>query len=139
MAEQKYKHICEVCGRTELLTPQEAYQAGWDYPPGMGSFGIVSARTCPNCSIFDTVWAALTLHHKKADELTEKQKDFLNTITNYNIEVRYPEDKEALSHTLTSQACQELIYETKQLTQWIKDELSASTKPSDSSDATNKL
>ena len=77
MAEQKYKHICEVCGRTELLTPQEAYQAGWDYPPGMGSFGIVSARTCPNCSIFDTVWAALTLHHKKADELTEKQKETL--------------------------------------------------------------
>ena len=37
-------------------------------------------------------------------QLTEEQKDFLNTITNYNIEARYPEDKEALAHTLTPQA-----------------------------------
>ena len=59
--------------------------------------------------------------------MTEEQKDFHNTITNYNIEARYPEDKEALTHTLTPQACQELIDETKQLTQWIKDELTKST------------
>lgn len=71
-------------------------------------------------------------------QLTEEQKDFLNTITNYNIEARYPEDKEALAHTLTPQACQELIDETKHLTQWIKDELSAATRPSDSSDATSR-
>ena len=71
-------------------------------------------------------------------QLTEEQKDFLNTITNYNIEARYPEDKEALAHTLTPQACLELIDETKHLTQWIKDELSAATRPSDSSDATSR-
>ena len=46
--------------------------------------------------------------------MTEEQKDFLNTITNYNIEARYPEDKEALYNTLTPQACQEMIDETKQ-------------------------
>ena len=56
-------------------------------------------------------------------QLTEEQKDFLNTITNYNIEARYPEDKDALYNTLTPQACQELIEETKQLTQWIKEKL----------------
>lgn len=33
----KLKHICEVCGREEILTPEEAYRAGWDYPPKMGS------------------------------------------------------------------------------------------------------
>lgn len=71
-------------------------------------------------------------------QLTEEQKDFLNTITNYNIEARYPEDKEALAHTLTPQACQELIDETKHLTQWIKDELSVATRLSDSSDATSR-
>ena len=71
-------------------------------------------------------------------QLTEEQKDFLNTITNYNIEARYPEDKEALYNTLTPQACQEMIDETKQLTQWIKDELSAATRPSDSSDDTSR-
>ena len=70
--------------------------------------------------------------------MTEEQKDFLNTITNYNIEVRYPEDKEALYNTLTPQACQEMINETKQLTQWIKDELSAATRQSDSFGATSR-
>ena len=40
-------HICEVCGRTEVLTPQEAFDKGWDYPPMMGSFGDVSPRTYP--------------------------------------------------------------------------------------------
>lgn len=55
--------------------------------------------------------------------MTDEQKDFLNTITNYNIEARYPEDKEALYQTLTPQACQELIDETKQMQQWIKDKL----------------
>ena len=72
------------------------------------------------------------------NKLNEAQKDFLNTITNYNIEARYPEDKEALAQTLTPQACQELINETKHLTQWIKDELSAATRPLDSSDATSR-
>ena len=57
------------------------------------------------------------------NQMSEYQKDFLNTITNYNIEARYPEDKEALAHTLSPEACRELIDQTKQLTQWIKDEL----------------
>ena len=50
--EDKYllRHICEVCGRTEILTPEEAHSQGWDYPPKMGRFRIISPRTCPNCS-----------------------------------------------------------------------------------------
>lgn len=55
--------------------------------------------------------------------LSDEQKDFLNTITNYNIEARYPEDKEALARTLTPQFCKQMIDETKQLQQWIKDKL----------------
>ena len=55
--------------------------------------------------------------------MSDKQKDFLNTITNYNIEARYPEDKEALARMLTPEACRELIDETKELQQWIKDKL----------------
>ena len=27
----KLRHICEVCGREEVLTPEEAYSAGWDW------------------------------------------------------------------------------------------------------------
>lgn len=38
-------------------------------------------------------------------------------------EARYPEDKDELYNTLTPQACQEMIDETKQMTQWIKDKL----------------
>ena len=57
------------------------------------------------------------------EQLSEEQKDFIETIANYNIEARYPEDKEALSRTLTKQACRYLIDETKMLQQWIKEKL----------------
>lgn len=55
--------------------------------------------------------------------MSEKQKDFIETVTNYNIEARYPEDREALSRTLTKQACRELIEETKRMQIWIKEKL----------------
>ena len=61
--------------------------------------------------------------------MSEEQKDFLDTITNFNIEARYPEDKEALSRKLTKQSCRSIIDDTKQLLQWMKDELSAATRP----------
>ena len=57
------------------------------------------------------------------DLMDEQQRDFLDTITNYNIEARYPEDKEALSRTLYKQACRQLIDDSKQLLQWIKGHL----------------
>lgn len=63
------------------------------------------------------------------DKMSEEQKDFLDTITNYDIEARYPEDKEALSKRLTKQYCRIIIDDTKQLMQWMQDELSAATKP----------
>jgi HEPN domain-containing protein len=43
------------------------------------------------------------------DKMSEDQKDFLDTITNFNIEARYPEDKEALSKRLTKQYCRIII------------------------------
>ena len=55
--------------------------------------------------------------------MSDEQRDFLDTITNYNIEARYPEDKDELARTLTPQACRQIIDETKQLQQWIKDRL----------------
>lgn len=55
--------------------------------------------------------------------MTDKQKDFIETVTNYNIETRYPEDRDALARTLTKQACRELIDETKRMYQWIKEQL----------------
>lgn len=54
-----YQHICEVCGREEVLSSEEGFDAGWDYPPRMGAFGVVSPRTCPNCPITGTLWWAM--------------------------------------------------------------------------------
>jgi len=62
------------------------------------------------------------------DSMDDEQKDFLDTITNYNIEVRYPQDKEELARTLTKQTCRNLIDETKQMMRWIQDVLSAAKK-----------
>ena len=28
--DKKLIHICEVCGKTETLTPEEAFNEGWD-------------------------------------------------------------------------------------------------------------
>ena len=71
------------------------------------------------------------------DKMSDEQKNFLDLVTNYNIEARYPEDKEALARTLTPQVCRQLIDETKQLMTWIIEQLSVATKPSISSDATS--
>lgn len=51
-----FEHWCEVCGRTELLTSEEAYRAGWDFPPKFGAWGVVSPRTCNTCPNERTVW-----------------------------------------------------------------------------------
>lgn len=56
------------------------------------------------------------------------QKDFLNTVTTYNIEARYPETKEALAHRLDKDACRHIIDETKTLQTWIRQQLSDATR-----------
>ena len=53
--DKKLIHICEVCGKTEILTPEEAFNEDWDYPQRMGGFGIVGPRTCGDCPIYRTV------------------------------------------------------------------------------------
>jgi len=70
----KQRYICEVCGKEEMLTPDEAFNEGWDYPPFIGEFGVVSPRTCPDCPMEKTAWAALVLEKKTYLELTDRQK-----------------------------------------------------------------
>lgn len=72
------------------------------------------------------------------EKMTDSQRDFIDTITNFNIEARYPEDKEELSKMLTKQACRYIIDETQKLQQWIKGQHSAETKPSTSSENIKK-
>lgn len=57
------------------------------------------------------------------DLMSDEQHDFLDKITDYNIESRYPEDRQKLSQTLSEQFCRNIIDETKKLQQWIKDQL----------------
>lgn len=56
-------------------------------------------------------------------QMNDDQRDFLDLITNYNIEARYPEDKEEFSRSLTDEICRQMIDETQKLQQWIKDRL----------------
>lgn len=56
MKHRPFWHYCEVCGKKEFITADEAYNAGWDYPPNMGVFGLLSPRTCGNCHINDTLF-----------------------------------------------------------------------------------
>jgi hypothetical protein len=78
--DKKLIHICEICEKHEILTPEEGYKAGWDYSPYMYPFKVISPRTCPNCGIENTVWADIPLRHKSFNELTTKQKEVVKRI-----------------------------------------------------------
>jgi len=69
------RHICEVCGTDQNLTPDAAYEAGWDYPPRMGTYGVVGPRTCPNCVVNQTAWWALAVEKYTVDMLTPQQQE----------------------------------------------------------------
>ena len=60
MNHRPFWHYCEVCGKKELLTADEAHKLGWDYPPKIGKFGILSPRTCGNCQLKDTLFWKVT-------------------------------------------------------------------------------
>ena len=63
MGKIKYKYICESCGIEQIYnSPEEAYKDGWDIPPYMGTYGVLSPRTCPNCTIDKTVWWKMQQH-----------------------------------------------------------------------------
>lgn len=74
----KFMHICEVCGKEEMLTSKEAFEAGWDYPPDFGKFGVLSPRTCPNCEMQDTAWFAFMF----GKPITEKHRQTIERIKN---------------------------------------------------------
>jgi hypothetical protein len=77
----KLIHICEVCGKQEILDSETAYsQEGWDYPPIMGKFKIVSPRTCGSCPVNLTLWWELTVNKTPVDELPDRHKDTLYRI-----------------------------------------------------------
>lgn len=78
----KYLHVCEACGVKEVLTPVESYDKGWDYPPNMGAWGVISPRTCGICTIDQTVWWALTVNKVSFEDLTDSQQKTVERILN---------------------------------------------------------
>ena len=86
METRKFWHYCEGCGKKEFLTADEAHEAGWDYPPRMGHFGLLSPRTCGNCVITSTLyWKVATgggLPIVFEEELTPEEKVTWNRIKN---------------------------------------------------------
>jgi len=56
MKIRPFWHYCEVCGKKEFITAQEAYDSGWDYPPKMGHFGLLGPRKCGDCDIKKTLF-----------------------------------------------------------------------------------
>lgn len=74
----RLRHICEACGRNEVLDSDEAYSSGWDYPPRMGVFGVLSPRTCPDCTIDKTLyWRCLLNDMKCPSDLSDAERAFL--------------------------------------------------------------
>lgn len=58
------------------------------------------------------------------EQLSEKQKDFLDELEPLNIEARYPGNKDALMEKLDNAYSTEIYIKTKGLYQWIKKRLS---------------
>lgn len=56
MNTRPFWHYCEVCGKKEYITAQQAFDSGWDYPPTFGSFGQLFQRTCGNCLMADSLY-----------------------------------------------------------------------------------
>ncbi|WP_440712017.1 hypothetical protein [Gordonia sp. FQ] len=71
---RRLRHLCEVCGADQILTPDEAFDAGWDYPPRIGVFGAIGPRICGRCGVTETVWWALVIDGYTPDMLRPDQK-----------------------------------------------------------------
>jgi uncharacterized protein CbrC (UPF0167 family) len=79
-ADMLLRHICENCGKEEVLTSEEGFHKGWDYPPKMGAFGVISPRTCGDCGIETTLWWELTINKTPMEKLSPKHHETLKRI-----------------------------------------------------------
>lgn len=79
-------HICEGCGKRELLTSKAAYEEGWDYPGADGlykdrkyfGFKTIAPRTCGECSITSSIfWKTMS-----GEDLSDADQKGLERIKN---------------------------------------------------------
>jgi hypothetical protein len=78
--EKINRYECETCTRVDETTEQQAYEAGWDYPPFIGIWGVVSPRTCPNCLIDTTAYWFILTQDRNA-EMPERHKNTILRIS----------------------------------------------------------
>jgi HEPN domain-containing protein len=57
------------------------------------------------------------------DELSEEQKGFIFNLDPLNIEARYPEYKNMIAQSLNIELCKDILKQTQQLQQWIKEKI----------------
>jgi len=79
---KKLLHICEVCGKEDILTPEQGFEAGWDYAPRMYPFNVISPRTCNKCGIENTAWWQICVKKKAFEDLSEQHKETVKRIYN---------------------------------------------------------
>ena len=120
----------------DLDTAEAMYQTGrWLYVAFMCHQVIEKTLKAYWCGVRQDDPPYIHNHKRLAAEsglypqMSDGQRLFIEKITNYNINARYPDDNVSISKTLTKQFCRQIIDETKQLQQWIKDKLLLATKP----------
>jgi HEPN domain-containing protein len=57
------------------------------------------------------------------ESLSYDQKDFINLIRPLNVEARYPSHKEQINKSLNEEKCRNILSQTKEFQQWIKQKL----------------
>jgi hypothetical protein len=67
--------------------------------------------------------AELARRAEMYDQMTESQRQLLDTLDPLNIECRYPSEKERLLASLSQERCLTLVGETRELLQWITRQL----------------
>lgn len=114
----------------DLDTAEAMYQTGrWLYVAFMCHQVIEKTIKAYWCATQTTDPPYTHNHMRLADGcglyemMNDEQRDFLDTITNYNIEARYPEDKAELAKTLTREFCRKIIDDTRKIQLWIKEKL----------------
>ena len=119
----------------DLDTAEAMYSTGrWLYVAFMCHQVIEKTLKAYWCATQEDEPPYIHNHKRLADgcglysKMSIEQKDFLNTVTTYNIEARYPESKDALARKLDKEACRFIIDNTKTLQTWIKEQLSAATR-----------
>lgn len=104
---ERYWHICNGCGKREILSSKEAFDQGWDYPgpdgiykiaPNYG-FGMIAPRTCGDCVIsMDKLYWGLTTKKGTVEEVIEQRMDMLKRIQNepWSLLVSEEEEKDEI-------------------------------------------